>query len=156
MPFLRRKGILGKGKKPHLNPLCSLWKGNYKLVQIKPSLSATGSAIQITGEQFSEKWTGSYFHQNNMLLIYLPKSQYYLLSFLNNDLQKISKRVMYLKGSEECVEQIIFTGAGLKGKITTISDLAEIWFILETQSPMPLHRACRGWRANRTVVQSAF
>lgn len=83
---------LRKWKKPHLNPLlCSFCKDNYKLVQIKLSLSATVSAIQITWEQSSEKWAGSYFHQNNMLLIYLPKSQNYLLSLLKNNLQKISK-----------------------------------------------------------------
>lgn len=87
MSFLSREGILGKGKKRHLNPLlCSCCKGNYKLAQIKLSLSAAVSAIQITGEQkFSEKWAGPYFHQNNMLLICLPKSQNYLLSLLKNN-----------------------------------------------------------------------
>lgn len=33
---------------------------------------------------------------------------------------------MYLKGSGEFVEQLIFMGAGLKGKNTPISELAEI------------------------------
>lgn len=127
LSFLSRGGISRKGNKRPLNSLlCSFCKGNYKLVQIKLSLSAAVSAIQITGEQFSEKWAGSYFHQNNILLICLPKSQNYLLSLLKNNLQKISKTLMYLKGSGEFVEEIIFTGAGLKRKNTPINDLAEI------------------------------
>lgn len=75
MSFLSREGILGKRKKKwHLNSLlCSFCKGDYKMVQTKLSLCATVSAIQITGEQFSEKWAGSYFHQGKMLLICLPK-----------------------------------------------------------------------------------
>lgn len=101
------------------------------MVQTKLSLCATVSAIQITGEQFSEIWAGSYFHQSKMLLICLPKNQNYLLNLLKNNLQKISKTLTYLKeiklnGSRGCVEQIIFVGAGLKGKNTPVSDLAEI------------------------------
>lgn len=101
------------------------------MVQTKLSLCATVSAIQITGEQFSEKWAGSYFHQSKMLLICLPKNQNYLLNLLKNNLHKISKTLTYLKeiklnGSRGCVEQIIFVGAGLKGKNTPVSDLAEI------------------------------
>lgn len=42
----------------------------------------------------------SIFSKNYMLLIFLPKSQNYLFNLLKNNLQKISKTLMYLKEIE--------------------------------------------------------